>query len=303
MAAGVVNLCTSEIRMRLLIISILFVSLLATSTLVRAHEGIEHATPEEAAAHELQTTPAPTPTPELEPDRMVLYQALVEDYTTKQRQFSLSRAQLQSIQTLRSLEEAVVATTAVLISRDRVLTTYLELLLEKLEATPGIELTIKEKSKDTLIARINWLRAHEQVSMTSVDRAAVNLRSDEFTSESDALVAEARRALMLIRLGQLQTTHDRSMGLYERILERNAQNEGTQLQKVERERAYAEVAVLDQRIASSLRAARESLDERTAPRGRVQNDYAAFVTSLEQPYADLAKYLLYLEELARDTWK
>lgn len=271
---------------------------------VHAHDGIEHATPEEAAQHEAQT-PSPTPesSPEIvPPDRAVLYQSLIEDYAAKLRQFSVARAQFQSLQTLRSLEEAVVATTAVLVSRDRVLTTYAELLLEKLENTPGIELTLKEKSKNELIARVNWLRAHEAASSTSVNRESVNQRSDEFTAESETMLEEARRALMLIRLGQLQTTFDRSSGLYERILERNTQNGGTQVQQVERERAYAQVALLRERIATSLRLARESRDPSTARNGRVEEDYAKFITSLETPYADAAKYLSYLEELARDSW-
>lgn len=231
-----------------------------------------------------------------------LYQALIEDYGVKLRQFSLNRAQWQSLQTLRSLEEAVVATSAVLLARDRTMITYYELLLEVLEKTPGIELTIKQKSKAELIARVEWLRQHASRTQESVDRDSVNLRSDEYTAQTEAMIFESTRALLLIRLGRLQTIFDRSNGLYERILARNKEKPGTSLEEVERSRAYTQVEVLRAGMQTDLRLARESLDETTAKRGKVQSNYAAFVTTLEKPYAELSKYLLYLEELARDTW-
>ena len=231
-----------------------------------------------------------------------LYQALVEDYGVKVRQFSLNRAQWQSVQTLRSLEEAVTATTSVLIARDKTLITYFELLLQVLEDTPGIELTLKQESKTNLMARIEWLRNHEQASMKAVDRSSVNLRSDEFTAEAELLLQEARKALMLIRVGRIQTIFDRANGLYGRILERNAANPGSAVKEVERKRAYAQVNVLREEIQLELQTLRESLDAKTAPRGRVEENYETIISSLESPYANTSKYIFFLEELAQDSW-
>lgn len=248
----------------------------------------------------------PTPSLQTEDARQkelgVLYQALVEDYATKVRQFNLNRAQWQTLQTLRSLEEAVAATTAVLISRDRVLITYFELLLTALEKAPGIELTFKEESKNQLINQIEWLRQHQARVETSVDRDSVNARSDELTQETAVMLAQAHRALMLIRLGQLQTTFDRSNSLYQRIIDRNAANPSTSLQEVERARAYDQVGILRDRIDADLRLARETLDPKTAQYGRVETEYSAFIAMLESPYANTSKYLSYLEELALDRW-
>lgn len=231
-----------------------------------------------------------------------LYQALIEDYGVKARQFSLNRAQWYSIQTLRSLEEAVIATTAVLVARDKTLITYFELVLEVLEKTPGIELTLKQASKINITSRIEWLRQHELLTQRSADRDSVNLRADEFILEVEAMLAEARTALMLIRLGQLQTTFDRANSLYQRILDRNTANPGTSIQEVERRRAYAQVDIQRDGIQYQLRLARESLDERTAEHGRVEENYFSFIAALEVPYAQTSKYLSFLEELARDTW-
>lgn len=231
-----------------------------------------------------------------------LYQALIEDYSVKARQFSLNRAQWQSIQTLRSLEEAVMATAVVLVARDKALITYLELLLVVLEKTPGIELSLKQTSQNSITNRIEWLRQHELITQRSADRDSVNLRADEFMLEVEPMLAEARTALMLIRLGQLQTTFDRTNGLYQRILDRNTANPGTAIQEVERARAYAQVDIHRDEIQYQLRLARESLDERTAERGRVEESYSAFISALEVPYAQTAKYLSFLEELARDIW-
>jgi hypothetical protein len=231
-----------------------------------------------------------------------LYQALTEDYGSKVRQFSLNRAQWQSVQTLRSLEEAVTATTSVLIARDKTLITYFELLLQVLEDTPGIELTLKQESKTNLIARIEWLRNHEQSSMQSVDRSSVNLRSDEFTAASEQLLLEARKALMLIRVGRIQTTFDRANGLYGRILERNTSNPGSTIKEFERKRAYAQVDVLREEIQLELQTIRESLDATTAPQGRVEENYESIISSLEAPYAKTSKYIFFLEELAQDSW-
>ncbi len=232
----------------------------------------------------------------------VLYQSLIEDYGTKARVFSLNRAQWQSLQTLRSLEEAVTATTAVLVARDKTMITYFELLLGVLEKTPGIELTLKQQSKDALTARIQWLQLHEQQSLQSVDRDSVNARSDEYRQASDLIGTEAQYALMLVRLGQLQTTFDRANGLYGRILERNKSNPSTPTQEIERERAYTQVGILKDSIQSDLTLARNSLDPQTAERGKIEESYASFISRLESPYSKTYKYLSYLEELALDTW-
>ena len=231
-----------------------------------------------------------------------LYQALIEDYGVKARQFGLSRAQWQSVQTLRALEEAVLATNAVMTARTRTLITYFELLLEVLENTRGIELTLKQSRAATLTARIEWLRQHQEQLAQAVDRDGVNQKADEFSAEAEVIVVEAEQALMLIRLGQIQSTFDRINGLYERILVRNTAQPGNATQEVERKRAYVQVEILRDEIQSELSTARESLDAKTAPRGRVQDSYPAFVGSLESPYVKISQYLLYLEELARDTW-
>ncbi len=231
-----------------------------------------------------------------------LYQALIEDYGVKARQFGLSRAQWQSVQTLRSLEESVLATNAVMTARTRTLITYFELLLEVLENTRGIELSLKQSRAAALTARIEWLRQHQEQLTQAVDRDGVNQKSDEFSAQAEVIVMEAEQALMLIRLGQIQSTFDRINGLYGRIVARNTANPGNATQEVERKRAYVQVEILRDEIQSELSTARASLDAKTAPRGRVQDSYPAFVGSLESPYVKISQYLLYLEELARDTW-
>lgn len=264
------------------------------------------ATPSSATATPITVSPDTVFTKPLDTTRQKelekLYQALIEDYGEKARLFRLGKAQWQSIQTLRALEEAVLSTNAVLLSRTRTLITYLELLLEVLESTPGIELSLKQSRSSALSARIEWLRQHEQQILTATDRNAVNERSDDFTLEAGSIILEAEQALMLIRLGKLQTTFDRVNGLYERILQRNEANPGTPTQQFERKRAYVEVNILRDEIAYELRLATESLDEATAERGRNQSDYSGFVAGLESPYAKISRYLFFLEELARDTW-
>lgn len=231
-----------------------------------------------------------------------LYQSLIEDYGVKARQFTLNRAQWNSLQTLRSLEDAVTSTNAVLLSRDKVLITYLELLLETLESTQGIELTLKQRSKDALTAHIQWLRNHEKSVITSLDRESVNKRSDEFTVQSLQILFDAKQAIMLIRLGQLQTVVDKSNSLYQRIRDRNTNNQGSSLQQVERNRAYTQVEVLRDNLQDQLRAVSATLDPNLAEQGKVQENYDSFITQLEVPYAGASKYLLFLEELARDSW-
>jgi len=233
--------------------------------------------------------------------RETLYQAQIEDYSTKERQFRLDKATWTSLQTLRSLEEAVVATREVMIARDRALITYFELLLQKLEDTPGIELTLKQQSKDGVVAQIEWLRTHLEQAKQSVDRTGVNATADSFIAAAPKLTADAQQALMLIRLGQLQTTFDRTNSLYERILERNASDEGSASVQVERRRAYEQVNLTKNQLYGQLRTARESLDPKTAERGKTA-EYAGFISSLVTPYSGISRYLTYLEELARDRW-
>ncbi len=276
---------------------------LSTDQLLSATDPAAVATESSGSSLSLPTaTPTLDQTFERQRQLEQLYQALIEAYGNAAREFSLNQAQWRSLQTLRSLEEAVIATNAVLIARDKTMITYFELLLEVLSKTPGIEVTLKQQSQEVITKRIEWLRQHELQTTSAHDRDSVNARSDDYSAQSEVFLAEARQALMLIRLGRLQTTFDRTNGLYDRIISRNEANVGTSIQEVERKRAYTQVDVLRNEIQWELRRARESLSPTTAERGRVETDYNRLISSLEDPYGKTSKYLSFLEELARDTW-
>jgi hypothetical protein len=254
-----------------------------------------------------QTIPAIIDQP-LNENRLIqlqeLYQAQVEDYQTKYRQYQLALGQWKTVQTLRSLEEALTAIRVAMVARDRVLLTYTELQRETLQQTPGVELSFKDASLADLTNRVQWLRAHLATVEAAADREQLNAVADTFSNESELIQYELQRAMILIRFGQIQTIVDKADGLYDRIKTRNQSTAADTAKQVERQRAYVQVDQLRAQLVVVLQSAREGLKnvEGQSDRKRRALTYSSFSSDLEIPYTLIARYLAYLDELAKDDW-
>ncbi len=170
-----------------------------------------------------------------------LYQDQVEKYRTSEREYRQSKAQFLKLNTLQSLEEAIVKTRQVMLDRDDVLITYLEMVRAHLQETDGIEITLKTTSDKELETQILALKEHRQKLEQTTDREALKERVSEFTIISELINTRAYTALTLISLGDLQAVYDRSLIVYKEIKTLHAETPVSALKQQERERAYREV--------------------------------------------------------------
>ncbi|MFZ1721696.1 MAG: hypothetical protein WAU07_04275 [Microgenomates group bacterium] len=240
--------------------------------------------PEITAVDELQTL-------------TTLYKSQIEKYRTSERQFNLDKQQYAQLKTLVSLEVAVRSTREVYLDRSKVLITYLELVEYTLRDTPGIELGAKEGASQVLATVKTDLLTHQDDILLSEDRIALSARASEFAELSPKITNASYRALLLVRMGKIQTLYDQSLMLFEDILQYHIDTPGSALQESQRGRAREE-------IERSLETTKESLETITreyknleeAEKSINRNTYNRMTSDLSTPYSQLSKVLSYLGE-------
>lgn len=259
-------------------------------------------TQEGSAAGQLEPTPYPIDTVFTKPRQTeeikrlrVLYQDQVEKYRELERAFYIDTAQFRQLNTLQSLEKAVVSTREVMLARTDVLITYYELIRASVEDTPGIEVTKKEQVINESINHIEALRAHKQLVANTVDRDGINARADEFEVLRADFEPTAHLAIALIVSGDIQTIYDKSKIIYADVLKLHGDHTVNALRQAERERAYSQVEREFERVGLGLLEVRTNIDSK----GNItRGQYASFFgDQLEKAYSGTAQLLSYLEEL------
>ena len=223
-------------------------SLLAVSSTIFAQEdtATPTLTPTPPAATDDSTVPVDTIfiKPQ-QPQRIVqllkLYQDQVEQYRNYEREYQISKAQFFKLNTLQSLEEAVVNTKKTMISRNEVLITYCELLHTALEETEGVEVAQKSSALKGLEDQINALKEHNKKLADTNDREGIALRVSEFAVINAPLEVRAYTTRALISMGELQTVYDKGVILFNEIKVYHTEKTVSGVKQEERVRAYKEV--------------------------------------------------------------
>lgn len=273
---------------------------------ISAHEGHSHG---ELAQTSDTTTPVPTPAATTVPVDTVfikpqdteratqilkLYQDQAEQYRTLEREYRIAKAQFFQLNTLQSLEEAVVATRKVMVSRDDVLISYCELLLANLRETEGIEISLKSKSISDLESQIQALKKHQAAAQETKDREGIDARAEEFSQITASLELRAYTALGLISTGRLQTIYDKSNILYGAIKEHHAENPVSALKQEERERAYREVDATLKEVNADLKTVRDKVETEKI---EAESYKSVLIKDLNKAYAGDSLIIDFLHEL------
>ncbi len=250
-------------------------------------------------ADEVATPSADVVDPEIEQagkerELLQLYQAQVESYREAERKYRISKAQYFKLNTLQSLEQTVVDTREVMTLRCRVLITYLELLHEILQFTPGIDLIQKAAALKSLEDQVHALRAHIVQLENTPDRAAIALRADEFEPIGAAVQRAALTAQGLVVIGRLQAVYDAAQSTYEDILKSHTEHTVSALKQAERERAYKEVTRQSKLAYDQLVGARKTFEQEAA---RGTPDTRQVVEQLNTVYTTTSQLLAFLKEL------
>lgn len=223
-----------------------------------------------------------------------LYVARVERHRELDRAFRVSKAQFEKLNTLQSLEEAIEDTRAVMISRDEVLITYLELLHASLDDTAGVDVQIKLDTLQRLEDEINGLKVHLAATQETTDRVGIADRADEFIPIAGSVTSVAGVARAQIVVGTLQNVYDKIVIIYAQVQEEHAATEVSALKQQQRNRAYAEVDRALETVADQLEKTRLQFTSG----GRSANLDVA--DDLEEVYTGTSQLLSFVEELARD---
>lgn len=170
-----------------------------------------------------------------------LYQDQVEQYRKLENEYKVAKGQFFNLNTLQSLEKAVVTTRQTLVSRDEVLITYCELLHASLEETEGVEVSQKSSALKSLEDQINSLKDHKKKSEETTDREGMLARADEFDTVVAPLEVRTHTTRALISLGELQAVYDKATLLFGEIKLFHREKTVSGIKQQERERAYREV--------------------------------------------------------------
>ncbi|PIY80000.1 MAG: hypothetical protein COY80_05220 [Candidatus Pacebacteria bacterium CG_4_10_14_0_8_um_filter_42_14] len=226
-----------------------------------------------------------------------LYQANFEKYKTSERDFYLAKAQYQQINTLASLESAVVSTRQVMVDRADVLIVYEELLAASLVDSTGAELSMKQDTLAELQSQIGELKAHKEVILAAQDRAAVYRAGIDFSLLVPELSATAYETLSQIVIADVQRVYDKTVTYYADLKKAQAEIEISPLKAEERKRAYGETDALMASIGDNLDLIRGSV---TAKNQRVDHSsYTEIARSLSSAHAQLSQAMDFLNELER----
>ena len=228
--------------------------------------------------------------------KMQLYRDQISVYRDAERTFDVSKGQYIKLQTLASLEEAVLGTRNVLLARSKVLIQYFELLHDELSAQHGVNLQEKEEVLSRLKNQLTYLQQHQDQVLLANDRDALAAVVLDFDEHQELLEDAVYRARTLTAIGKVQTVNDKARALLEDIKKEHAKEPVNTSISAQRDRAYAETTKhIDQTEA-------EILEIMDSGYNRVANSFTKsrfnqILDDLSDPYVTAQKSLGFLKEL------
>ncbi|PIR59429.1 MAG: hypothetical protein COU69_00320 [Candidatus Pacebacteria bacterium CG10_big_fil_rev_8_21_14_0_10_56_10] len=221
------------------------------------------------------------------------YGGQLAEYRAAYNDYQVSRAELQQLNTLKSLEKAVQSTKEAMRLRDMVLKTYLTLVRLELIDTFGVTAEYRQLAVDNIDATIAQLDNHQFEAEQIGNRAEVVALADRFGPIGTAADQNAAYAKILLKLGRLQNVFELAESLNERIQATDI-TDLPQLTQNERLRAYDQTNLEFSRVEVKLRETTAGL----APddgRNRLQTDLNR---RLSEVFAELSRLVALLDELA-----
>lgn len=225
----------------------------------------------------------------------IQYRGEVESYRTAEQEYIVAKGQWESVQTLANLENAVQKTRQVLAARDRVLLVYLDLVYTTLLDTHGVNLNQREVVAAQLKSSMDQLKAHGEQVQKSIDRDAVNARSDEFELIQIKAVSSAHKGMSLITVGKLQNVADLAKLLHDDVLETQKLATVSGLRQAERDRANQQIVRSQTELTGQLQTINQTLTANQV-KDVTPASYSRTVQELGPVYANLSQILSFLKE-------
>ena len=219
-----------------------------------------------------------------------VYSQNLEDYRNKERLYTIAYDQYASLKTLASLEDLVIKTKAVALSRDQVLIKYLELLRLNLYASEGVELSVKNQYLQLLEENINALTTHSQALEAKHSQSEVQASLDEFTAFTD-LNKMSEQVLALLAISRLQRIYDLALPLKKDV---------DQFLGVAESSALSALLRASEETDKTLTQAKNNLDllwGKAKKPNALEGIYRNLTKELNPVYINLSQSLAYLDEL------
>jgi len=281
---------------------ILVISLLLTMLIVTANGGAgvlaqEATSTTEPAEGSIREQP---PTLQEQTLLQTYYRNQLETYRAQEKTYQVAQNQLDQLQTLAALEEAVQATKQVMITRDQVLQTYFKLVRLKLIDTHGVSIEEKTAAIFDLAQLETELATHQQAMAQVTDRFGIAERTTDFVLSAARFETVQHRALCLIMFGQLQTVYDQTAALIPEV-ETQVQQKTTDFELAKKQRAVAEVKLLAEATQSQLDVIyREIFTVKSnQPKKFTNSDYTQLATKLQPIYARLSQMHEFIDEVIK----
>ena len=216
----------------------------------------------------------------------------LDQYQQDEKQYRIALDQFQRLRTLSSIEGATVATKRAMLSRNRVLLTYSNLMRLKLIEAEGIEITQKQAALDDLEQQIQQLKVFASELNLAENRDRVNNLATQFEVIGARVENNCYRALSLLSVGKLQAVYDQANAIYQRV--KNQESDDLNfLQQTQRKRALSEVEKLQTNIPPMF----QEVWMQVAEEDKFTNFYRGVFDDLNPIYSRLSQFVAYLEEL------
>lgn len=218
------------------------------------------------------------------------YSQNLEEYRNQERFYSIAYDQYTSLKTLTSLEDLVIKTKAVALSRDQVLIKYLELLSLNLYASEGVELSVKNQYLQLLEENIDGLKKHSQALEAKNSQSEVQSSLDDFKSFTN-LNKISEQILALLAISRLQRIYDLALPLKKDI---------DQFLGVAESSALSALLRASEETDKTLAQAHNNLNllwEKSKKANSLESIYRNLTKELNPVYINLSQSLTYLDEL------
>lgn len=219
----------------------------------------------------------------------------LSEYQKDERRYRVALDQFQRLQTLSSIEEVVAASKKLVLSRNLVLHSYLNLLRLKLVESEGIEVRHKSRTVEQLEGLAQQLLDHSNKVEQINDREAINQLAEEFVPLSESITEISHYALSVLAIGRLQSVYDQSVVVHQRILQKDS--EEAVPSNTSRNRSLSEVERLINELPPVFLSVWSKVDQAGDSRYGYRNLYRSITTELNTIYSRLSRLTAYYEEL------
>lgn len=224
------------------------------------------------------------------------YRTQILEYQKLYREFSLSKAEFEQLQTLASLEKAVTSTRDVFRARDELLITYVQQLAFELAASPNYTDANTIAVTNQLQQLEQDLNAHLQLVINSQDRQALTERADSFVALADSLQALSAQTRIAILLGRFRASAGLVQQLTADVKQAHLDNPVSAIDQGERQRAYQELSTVEASVQTAWSKSTKIYDDAEKFSA---GTYTDFVVSLGPVQSGLLRWYTLLEEAAQ----